>query len=82
MLYEVITKLQNEDQIYYEASSPTEPTFFNGKGTDIYGTEVEFKGNLTASDQIYLNYSYVDGEESNGDNLANVAQHMAKAYFV
>lgn len=77
-----IFKLQNKDQIYYEASSPTAPTFFNGMDTDIYGTELEFKGNLTASDQFYVSYSYVDGEDSNGEDLANVAKHMAKAYYI
>ena len=77
-----IFMLQNEDQIYYEASSPSEPTFFNGKDTDIYGTELEFKGNLTAQDQFYLSYSYVDGEDSDGEALANVAHHMAKAYYI
>ena len=77
-----IFMLQNKDQIYYEASSPTSPTFFNGTGTDIYGTELEFKGNLTASDQLYISYSYVDGEENNGAPLANVAKHMAKAYYI
>lgn len=77
-----VFKLQNKDQIYYDTAAPTEPTFFNGVGTDIYGMELEYKGNLTPSDQLYLNYSYVDGEDDNGDNLANVAHHMAKAYYI
>ncbi len=75
-------KLRNRDQIYYEASSPTEPTFFNGSGTDIYGAELEFRGNITAQDQLYLNYSYVDGDDTDGQPLANVARHMAKAYYI
>ncbi len=77
-----IFRLENRDQIYYEASSPSEPTFFNGNGTDIYGTELEFKGNLTPSDQLYLSYSYVDGEDTDGAPLANVAKHMAKGYYL
>ena len=75
-----VFKLQNQDQIYYEASSPSEPTFFNGKGIDIYGMEIEFKSNFSVSDQFYINYSYADG--TNKESLANVAKHMAKAYYM
>lgn len=74
--------LQNRDQIYYAASNPTEPTFFNGIGTDIYGAELEYKGNITPEDRFYLNYSYVDGKDTDGDSLANVAHHMARAYYL
>ncbi len=77
-----VFKLQNKDQIYSVTADPAKPTFFNGVGTDIYGTELEYKGNLTPSDQLYLNYSYVAGEDNNGDSLANVAHHMAKLCYI
>ena len=73
-----IFKLENKDQIY----SSTPPTFRNELDTTIYGIELEYKANLTSSDQFYLNYAYVDGEDSNGNSLTNVAKNMAKLYYI
>lgn len=73
-----IFKLENKNQIY--SSSP--PTFKNELDTDIQGLELEYKGNISSSDQFYFNYSYVDGEDNNGEKLANVAKHMTKTYYI
>ena len=70
--------LQNKDQI---SNSTTQPEYANNIDTDIYGMEFEFKGNLSANDHFYLNYSFVQGEDSNDQSLANVAEHMAKGYY-
>ncbi len=70
--------LQNQDQI---SNSTAEPEYANNIDTDIYGTELEYNGNLTSYDRFYLNYSFVKGFDSNSDPLANVAQHMAKGYY-
>ena len=69
--------LQNKNQIIN-----IDPTFKNEGDTDIYGLEVEYKGSLSSSDRFYINYSYVDGEDQNGSELTNVAQHMVKTYYI
>lgn len=71
--------LNNKEQIY---NTSAHPDYANTKNTDIYGTEMEYKGNISDDDKIYLNYSYVQGEDNYGESLANVAQHMAKAYYI
>jgi outer membrane receptor protein involved in Fe transport len=53
----------------------------NEMDTEIYGFEVEFRGNITQDDKLYANYSYVDGRDDEGNPLANVAKHMAKGYY-
>lgn len=74
--------LKNKDQIHN-----TDPEYKNVVYTDIYGLEVEYKGYISAIDEFYINYSYVDGEtcvdgEDTTDFLPNVAQHLAKAYYI
>ncbi len=76
--------LMNKDQIYNTAA---DPIFRNVVDTDIYGFELEYKGNLTSSDQLYLNYSYVGGtsyikDEHKSQSLPNVANHLAKGYYI
>ncbi|MEA3352338.1 MAG: TonB-dependent receptor plug domain-containing protein [Campylobacterota bacterium] len=75
--------LMNKDQIYNSAANPY---YRNVLDTDLYGLEVEYSGNMTPSDKIYLNYSYVDGESKIKDTgvtttPANVAHHLAKGYY-
>jgi iron complex outermembrane receptor protein len=76
--------LLNKDQIYNTA---TNSTYRNVVDTDIYGFELEYKGNLTSSDQLYINYSYVTGtsyiqDEGKSESLSNIANHLAKAYYI
>lgn len=76
--------LLNKDQIY---NSATDPVYRNVLDTDIYGLELEYKGNISSADQLYLNYSYVTGKshvkgEDASDELPNVANHMAKGYYI
>ncbi|WP_241761499.1 TonB-dependent receptor plug domain-containing protein [Sulfurimonas gotlandica] len=76
--------LINKDQIYNTAS---DPTYRNVVDTDIYGFELEYKGNLSSSDQVYINYSYVSGtsyikDEDKSSSLPNVANHLAKGYYI
>ena len=53
----------------------------NAVNTDIYGLELAYKGNITQDDRLYLNYSFVNGKDSNDASLSNVAKHLAKAYY-
>jgi len=76
--------LLNKDQIY---NSSTNPEYKNAMDTDIYGFELEYKGSILPVDQLYLNYSYVDGKsyinnEDRSESLPNVSQHLAKGYYI
>ena len=71
--------LNNQEQIY---NTTAHPDYENAKDIDIYGTEFEYKGNITHNDRLYFNYSFVSGKESSGAELANVARHMAKSYYI
>lgn len=76
--------LLNNDQIY---NSSTNPEYRNVVDTNIYGFELEYKGNLSAIDRLYLNYSYVDGkaytnDEDKSESIPNVAHHLAKGYYI
>ncbi|MBU1658284.1 TonB-dependent receptor plug domain-containing protein [bacterium] len=76
--------LFNKDQIY---NSSANPEYRNVVDTDIYGLELEYKGNISSRDQFYLNYSYVDGtsyikDESTAQSLPNIANHLAKGYYI
>jgi outer membrane receptor protein involved in Fe transport len=70
--------LVNKEQIN-KANPKNE--YRNEMDTEIYGFEVEFRGNITRDDKLYANYSYVDGKDDKGNPLANVAKHMAKGYY-
>jgi iron complex outermembrane receptor protein len=76
--------LMNKDQIY---NTVADPTYRNVVDTDIYGFEFEYKGSLTSSDQLYINYSYVTGDsyikdEKKSEPLSNIASHLAKGYYI
>ena len=70
--------LNNKDQIH--AQNPA-TKFENSGDNDLYGVEIEYKNTFINHDQFYFNYSYVEGGNV-GDNLANSAESMAKAYYV
>jgi len=76
--------LLNKDQIY---NSSIDPEYRNVVDTDIYGFELEYRGNLSSDDELYLNYSYVKGksytqDEGRSESTPNVAHHLAKGYYV
>ncbi|OHE09537.1 MAG: TonB-dependent receptor [Sulfurimonas sp. RIFOXYD12_FULL_33_39] len=71
--------LNNSKQIH---NTTAHPDYENIKDIDIYGTELEYKGNVTHNDQLYLNYSFVDGKDNDNVELAIAAQHMAKGYYI
>ncbi|MFA5453751.1 MAG: TonB-dependent receptor plug domain-containing protein [Sulfurimonas sp.] len=76
--------LLNKDQIH---NSSIDPEYRNVVDTDIYGFELEYKGNISSVDELYLNYSYVDGksytqDEGRSESIPNVAHHLAKGYYV
>ncbi len=52
--------------------------YINHKDQNIYGFELELSKMLDAYTKLYANYSFVDGRNSCGTPLANVAKHMAK----
>ena len=70
--------LSNKDQIH---AQNTTNTFQNSGGNDLYGFEIEYKNIFKNRDQIYFNYSYVDGENV-ANELANSAKNIAKAYYI
>jgi len=70
--------LSNEDQIH--AQNPTH-TFQNNDDNDLYGIEIEYKNEFANNDQVYFNYSYVEGDNV-ADKLASSAEAMAKAYYI
>lgn len=71
--------LINKDQI--DKNNATR-TYLNSNNTDIYGLELELKTQITPYDELYASYSYVDGSDDNGNELANVAHHLAKASYI
>lgn len=76
--------LLNKDQIH---NSSIDPEYRNVVDTDIYGFELEYKGNISSVDELYLNYSYVEGksytqDEDRSESISNVAHHLVKGYYV
>jgi len=70
--------LINKDQIDKDANN----TYENSNNTDIYGLELELNTQITPHDELYASYSYVDGSDEKGNDLANVAHHLAKASYI
>jgi len=70
--------LSNKEQIH--AQNPTH-TFQNSGDNNLYGYEIEYKNEIENNDQIYFNYSYVDGENV-ADQKANSARTMVKSYYI
>jgi len=70
--------LKNKDQIH---AQDTPQVFTNRGDNELYGIETELKMMFENKDQLYVNYSYVDGSNVSG-SLANSAQHMARAYYI
>jgi len=56
--------------------------YLNSNNTDIYGLELEINTQITPHDELYASYSYVDGSDDKGNDLANVAHHLAKASYI
>ncbi len=76
--------LANKDQI---SNSTANANYRNVVDTNLYGLELEYKGHITSSDQVYMNYSYVTGlshinDEDRTEALSNIAHHLAKAYYI
>jgi iron complex outermembrane receptor protein len=71
--------LINKEQI---DRNNAEHTYLNSNNTDIYGLELEINTQITPHDELYASYSYVDGSDDKGNDLANVAHHLAKASYV
>lgn len=71
--------LINRDQI---DKNNAEHLYLNAHNTDIYGLELEMSAQITENDQLYANYAYVDGHSDQGNAMANVAHHLAKASYI
>jgi outer membrane receptor for ferrienterochelin and colicins len=70
--------LINKDQI---DRNNVEHKYLNSTNTDIYGLELEVNTQITPHDELYASYSYVDGSDDKGNDLASVAHHLAKASY-
>ena len=76
--------LINKNQIY---NSAADPMYRNAAKTDIYGIELEYKGHIFPNDELYANYTYIDGSYTVEDthtnsSLPNVAHNLAKGYYI
>lgn len=71
--------LINKEQI--DKNNP-DHIYLNSNNTDIYGLELEVTTQITPHDELYASYSYVDGSDDRGNDLANVAHHLAKASYI
>ncbi len=71
--------LINKNQI---DKNNAEHIYLNNYNTDIYGLELEVCTSLLLHDQLYANYSYVNGSDDMGNPLANVAHHLAVASYL
>ncbi len=71
--------LLNDKQI---DNNNQEHQYRNASDSKIYGAEVECKTPIGLNDTLYMNYSYVYGQENDDDPLANSARHMAKGYYL
>ena len=58
-----------------------EHVYRNAYNDELYGIELELYTNLTHHDRLYAGYSYINGHASDGNALANVAHHLAKASY-
>jgi iron complex outermembrane receptor protein len=54
----------------------------NDEDNHLYGAEVEYKGKLTPHDSIYLNLSYINGENSYDQTLSQVSHLLLKGYYI
>ena len=70
--------LSNKDQIHAQNSTRT---FMNSGDNDLYGVEMEYRHSFFEKDELYFNYSYVDGHNVT-NRLANSASNMLKAYYI
>jgi len=71
--------IQNKDQIHNYTPNNQ---YINSDSTNyLHGIELEYKGHLSAKDNIYLNFSYTDGTNSQRDALALVSKILAKGYY-
>ncbi len=52
------------------------------KDNHLYGAEVEYKGKLTPDDSIYLNLSYINGQNSYDQTLSQVSHLLLKGYYI
>ena len=76
--------LINKNQIY---NSVTNPLYRNVGKTDIYGIELEYKGHILPDDELYANYTYMNGsytvdDTSRSRSLPNIAHNLAKGYYI
>ena len=71
--------LKNKDQI---DKNNAQHLYLNSHNTNIYGLELELSTQILPQDRLYASYSYVDGSDDQGNPLANVAHHLAKASYL
>ena len=72
--------LINKNQISY---AKQEREYVNStKDNTLYGAEVEYKGSITSKDNLYINLSYTNGENSTDGTLSYVSNFLFKGYYI
>jgi iron complex outermembrane receptor protein len=72
--------LMNQDQIHNNTNN--NQYINSNKNNDLQGIELEYKGYITPKDSLYLNMSYIDGENSYDQTLSLVSQFLVKGYYI
>ncbi len=72
--------LINQNQIHNVTQ--TNQYINSDKDNKLYGVEIEYKGKFTYRDSIYVNLSYVNGENSYDQTLSQVSKLLFKGYYI
>jgi len=75
-----IFHIKNKNQIHNMTSDNQYAN--SDKDNLIDGIEIEYKGNLTPKDSLYLNLSYIDGENSYDKTLSGASNILFKGYYI
>jgi iron complex outermembrane receptor protein len=72
--------LKNKNQIHNNTKNHQ---YTNSKKTNtLQGLEFEYKGYITPKDTLYINMSYIDGENSYDQSLSLVSKFLLKGYYI
>jgi len=70
----------NQNQIHN--NTPSNIFVNSSEKNKLYGAEFEIKSHFSPKDELYLNLSYTDGENTPDHTFALVSHFLAKAYYI